>query len=378
MTKKSHILFLCSWYPSEELPTNGDFIERHAEAIGTVHRISVLHIITHKESSKSKIVIKTKGNVRTHIGYLAPTANPILKWIRYVRIFVRLLKSVGHFDLVHLHVIFPFGLFALFLKTIQKKPYLITEHWTGYLQSKQHQISRLHKIIAKRVVSSAAYVCPVSIALMNDMKAFGLSGRYAPVGNVVDTEIFLNKRNKDQEFTIIHISGFNEQQKNISGMLRAAKKLENEMGTFRWKFIGGNLDNYADLIEKLAFKYATIEAIDHCSQEVLAQHLQQAHVCISFSNYETFGITITEAIASGTLVIATPTGIVDELSKEARVTSVPIGDESALVDAIKRVKSSAITVDSDAMNLYIKKRYGTTVITEQFSKLYQNILHNPS
>ncbi len=378
MKKKLHILFLCSWYPSKVLPTNGDFIQRHAEAISSVHTVSVLHIITDTKATKSTISTQTLHNVHTHIGYISPTSNPILKWIRYFRIYKRMLQSIGTFDLVHLHVTFPFGLFALFLKTIRKKSYILSEHWTGYLDSKQHQISSLHKIIAKRVVSKAAYVCPVSIELMSAMKAFGLSGAYSPIGNVVDTDIFSKKSNKSDEFTIIHISSFNDEQKNISGMLEAAKKLETEMGAFRWKFIGGSLARYATLIEKLAFKEAVIECIDHCSQELLALHLQQAHVCVSFSNYETFGITIAEAIASGTLVITTRTGIVDELAKDAQLTTIPIGDETALVQAILHIKSKGISADSDAMNLYIKKQFGKAVIARKFSNLYHNVLHNNS
>ena len=376
MKKKIHILFLCSWYPSKVLPTNGDFIQRHAEAISTLHTVSVLHIITDKHASKSTITTQTLNNVHTHIGYIAPTSNPMLKWIRYLRIFKRLLQSVGAFDLVHLHVTFPFGLFALFLKATQKKPYIISEHWTGYLTAKQHQISSFQKIIAKRVVREAAYVCPVSIELMEAMKAFGLSGTYAPIGNVVDTDTFTKNSKKSHAFTIIHVSSFNDAQKNISGMLNAAKKLENEIGAFRWKFIGDSLASYAPLIEKLAFKEAFIEGIEHCSQEVLAVHLQQAHVCVSFSNYETFGITIAEAIACGTSVITTRTGIVDELPKDAQLTTIPISDETALAKAIASIKRNGIHTASETMNLYIKKHFGKPAIADTFSNLYQNVLHH--
>ena len=46
MNSELHVLFLCGWYPSRVSPTNGDFIERHAEAVSQKHKVSILHIIT--------------------------------------------------------------------------------------------------------------------------------------------------------------------------------------------------------------------------------------------------------------------------------------------------------------------------------------------
>jgi len=44
--KKLHVLFLASWYPSRVLKTNGDFIQRHAEAVALQHNVTVLHVIS--------------------------------------------------------------------------------------------------------------------------------------------------------------------------------------------------------------------------------------------------------------------------------------------------------------------------------------------
>ena len=336
----------------------------------------MLHIITDPKASQSTVEIEKTNNLHTYIGTLEPTSNPLLKGMRYLSMYRRLIKSIGHFDLTHVHVTFPFGLFALSLKTFRKKHYIVTEHWTGYLPSQWHQISFLQKRLTQKILKKAAYVCPVSTELMEGMKSFGLSGRYAPIGNVVDSNTFCPSTDKEEDFTIIHISGLNDRQKNISGMLNAAKKLENEIGAFRWKFIGSSLASYAPLIEKLAFKEAFIEGIEHCSQEVLAVHLQQAHVCVSFSNYETFGITIAEAIACGTSVITTRTGIVDELPKDAQLTTIPISDETALAKAIASIKRNGIHTASETMNLYIKKHFGKPAIADTFSNLYQNVLHH--
>jgi len=46
LKKKLHILFLSSWYPSHVSPSNGDFIQRHAEAIATKHNVTVIYVTT--------------------------------------------------------------------------------------------------------------------------------------------------------------------------------------------------------------------------------------------------------------------------------------------------------------------------------------------
>jgi len=376
LTKKLHILFLCSWYPSKVLPTNGDFILRHAKTVSLQHKVSVLHIISDTRIYKSKIKINTLHNVHTYIGYIPHTSNPILKSIRFFIMYKRLLKMIERFDLIHLNVIFPFGLFALQQKALRKIPYIISEHWTGYFSPQNQKISFLQKVLSKKITQNAAFVCPVSGALKIAMQAFGLKGNYKPIGNVIDTTTFFQKHEKESQFTIIHISSLNDTQKNISGMLNTAKKLENSIGNFTWKFIGGLSRDYDQLIGKLKFHTADIQFIDHVPQKELSTHLQKAHVCVSFSNYETFGVTLAEAIASGTYVISTSTGILNEISKKAYFSIIPVKDENALLNEIVHQKNKAQRLDSNEMNSSIKEMFSPQVIVEKFSSLYYKSIQN--
>ena len=42
--KPLNILFLCSWYPNPDAPSNGIFIRRHAEALALKHKVTVLFV----------------------------------------------------------------------------------------------------------------------------------------------------------------------------------------------------------------------------------------------------------------------------------------------------------------------------------------------
>ena len=80
LNKQLHILFLCGWYPSRVLPTNGDFIQRHAEAVSMKHKVTVLHIITDENLAIKKQVEFAKiNNIETYIGYVKKNKKSILK-----------------------------------------------------------------------------------------------------------------------------------------------------------------------------------------------------------------------------------------------------------------------------------------------------------
>ena len=64
-----------------------------------------------------------------------------------------------------------------------------------------------------------------------------LIGNYQIVPNVVDTTLFKSTNETSKTFTITHISSLLEPHKNISGMLRVAKQLENQLDSFVWNFM---------------------------------------------------------------------------------------------------------------------------------------------
>lgn len=374
MNKKLHILFLCGWYPSKVLPTNGDFIQRHAEAVSLQHNVSVLHLISNKNIKQTIIDIQTINGIKTYIGYIKYTTNPLLKVFRFFSTYNKLLKKIKLFDLVHLNTLFPFGIFVLHLKLFQKKPFIISEHWSGYLTASKKRISFTEKIISKYITKKAEFICPVSLTLQNSMKNTGLIGRYQPVPNVVNTKIFFPKEKKNNQFTIIHVSNF-DSVKNIESMLIAAKKLEGRISKFTWKFIGGKSNNYTGLIKKLNFKSAKIEFINHIPQQELATHLQTANVYVSFSSYETFGITMIEAISCGTYVICTKTGVLNEFENQNYFSFVDFNDITDLENKIFKIHKKSLKLDTTRMYEFVTTYFSPVIISNSFSNLYFKALH---
>lgn len=376
MNQKLHILFLCGWYPSRVNPTNGDFIKRHAKAVSSKHKVSVLHIISDKKSIQNiEIDYQTINGIATYIAYVKTSINPITKLIRFYNAYKQILRKIGPINNVHLNTLFPFGIFALHLKWFKKIPFIISEHWTGYNKSQSKNISFFKKLISIIITKNAAFVCPVSNSLKNAMLNFGLKGNYSVVPNVVNTKLFYPTNKKEEQFTIIHASSMKDDHKNISGMLNTAKKLENKIGPFTWKFIGGSSDEFKPLIKKLNFKQATIKFQEHISHQKLVTHLQSAHLFVMFSNYENLPCIILESFSCGTPVISTNVGGISEYFPNDFGYLIEKQNKTLLLEKIDNIYQNSV-VDFKKMHLYAVEHFSEETISNQFSKLYYKSLNN--
>ena len=307
---KLHILFLSSWYPSRVFPTNGDFVQRHAETMAIEHEITVIHVVTdEKITKKIEIIEKNIHNVRTIIAYI-PSKNLIYKFFSFYKAYASIIKKIGFYNLVHLNITYPKGLIALYLKKIKKKPYIITEHWTGYQYPLNKSLGFFKTLITKSIVKNASFVCPVSKNLASEMQQFGLNGNYKIIPNIVNTTLFSTKTSKSETFKILHVSNMLDVQKNVSGIIKTMSNLQTKIPNFELVLVGEKSNRYKDLANSVNLKNITF--IDQISQKELVKHFHDAHLFVLFSNYENLPCVILESFSTGTPVITTNIGGISE------------------------------------------------------------------
>lgn len=368
---KKHILFLCGWYPSRVLPNNGDFIQRHAEAVSLLHQVSVIHIISDANAiSPIEFDSKVINGVHTHIAYIKPTKNSLLKFQRFRKAFFLLLKKTGNFDFVHLNKLFSFGLFALYLKWFLKKDYIISEHWTGYHSPQSQKISITEIFLSKLITKNAKYVCPVSKDLENSMKELGLKGTFARVPNVVDTKLFIPpKKQAKTPFTILHVSNMQDHHKNISGIINTIAEFKNYTTDFSLILIGENSLKYKPLVTQLDV-VSFIQFIEHIPHEEVVNYMQEASVFVLFSNYENLPCVILESFSCGTPVISTNVGGVAEFFPNDFGYLIAPKDEESLLTKLKEIHSASFSPEK--LHTYAVNHFSKDVIAKQFSNLYLN------
>ena len=129
----SKILWLCSWYPNDTNPYDGDFIQRHAEAVSAMYPIDVLYV--HKQISGNRLPayhkIVRNENLTEHI-----CINHVRKdtWfynlmglVSFFRIHLRFIRQYGKPDLLHVQIPIKAGIVALLYKWVYKVPYIVNE-----------------------------------------------------------------------------------------------------------------------------------------------------------------------------------------------------------------------------------------------------------
>jgi len=378
LKNKLHVLFINSWYPSRVMPYNGDFIQRHAEAVALTNQVTAVHIITDPNCKQPYLIdIKDINGVNTIIGYVKQTKNTLIKGYLFFSVYLKILKQIGSFDLVHLNVLYPFGILALHLKWFYKKPYLISEHWTGYLDSQSKKISILQKLISKVITKSSSFICPVSNNLSIAMQKFGLKGNYQKIPNVVDTDLFVPKKMNNEVFTLVHISSMLDGHKNTSGILRVILKLQKIIPTFKVKLIGSSTKNMQLFAENSGLDSKFYEFIDQIPQKEVIPHLQQADGLILFSNYENLPCVILEAFSCGIPVISTDIGGIKEYFPDEFGYLIEKKNEGELLDKILLLYKKPI-INSKKMHEYAISNFSKNTIADSFSTLYYQSLKQSS
>ena len=374
MSKKLHILFLNSWYPSRVLPFNGDFIQRHAEAVSLLHQVTSLHIITDPNCKQSFEIEKKEINgVSTIIGYIKQTRNPILKVYLFFSIYKNILKEIEQFDVVHLNVLYPFGIFALHLKWFRKKPFIISEHWTGYQTHSTNTVSLIQKFTSTIRTKNANFVCPVSKNLENSMVLNGLKGNYKVIPNVVDTETFVPKENINDRLTMLHVSSMVNVHKNVEGILNVVSKLKENIPNFQLYLIGNNSNSYNSLITDLNLNQNVI-VIDQIDHSRIAHYMQQSDIFILFSNYENLPCVILESFSCGLPVISTNVGGIAEYFPDNFGQLILKNDKIALLKAITSYHNTDAKHSKIKMHKYVKSNFSPAIICNNFTELYNKSL----
>ena len=387
--KQIHILYIPRWYPHRYDPMPGLFIERHGVSVSAHCKVSVLYVHQDdKTNRKGFEIIKTRNalpEVRVYYKKANTGFSPLNKLINFCRFYrahqkgYRLIKKDhGKPDLIHVHVLTRNGVFAMMKKICSGIPYLITEHWTRYLPSTAEYHGKFGKWVTAKVAKKASCIMPVTENLRDAMIAYGLKNpNYRVIPNVVDVEMFSPDYSvENNPKRIVHVSCFDDQQKNISGILNVLKKLFESRNDFVCDMIGDGIDyemliNYAD---KLALPKERINFLGLKENQELADIMKASDFMIMFSRYENLPVVILESYACGVPVISTDVGGIREHMNKDLGILISSGDEKALTESIESILDGKIDYDKKSLRDYAISHFSNEVIGKQLFEAYKDAL----
>lgn len=385
MTDKKKVLTIASWYPSRVRQHLGTFVQRHTEAAAQYISMATLFVCSDSQVKDTfEIESRNIHDVSTVNVYYKKSGNPFLRSWRFFKSYWLgwkfVLNNFGTPDLVHLNIVWPAGLFAYFLKLFSGKKYVITEQWTGYMDSDgaYKRSSAVKKYFTKIITRNAEVVIVVSKTLQRAMDAYGLGVKFEIVNNVVDVSSFHPQSisDKSNKTTFLHVSTAFDEQKNISGMLQAVKILSERREDFVFRIIS-EMDFSAH--EKLANdlgilnKYVFFESAKQ--MQGVAAEMRNAHCFVLFSNYETFGVVIIEAFASGIPIIASKAGgVVEQITNDLGLLVEP-KDINGLCEAMNYMIDNKSKYNADRIREFAIENCSYEAVGRKLDSIYRTVIN---
>lgn len=391
---KQHIVFLAAWYPSRCDTMLGLFVQRHAQLMAEDYQISVIYP-SYCKNIKTGIFTCVKNNV-TEVNINIRTSIRIWKWTLFVLLHFKayryVLRKHGKPIINHVHVLTREGVMALIFKFLYGIPYIVSEHWSRYAFKNAFK-GFLRKYLTKKVLEKASFILPVSDYLMNLLKEKNLLPQNVPtmvVRNVIDENkfFFVEQKNhfyeKKRELTwyedispdiplIMNISVFDDKSKNLSGLLRAIKILQDKNLSFKLALVGYGPD--FKHILKLAFDLGLFDRLiltGNVEPDQIPSLLNTVDFYVHPSNYETAGLAVAEAMMCGLPVVITRLPALLEFVDDKCGFIVEPNNYWELAYAIELMLEQYMEFDKNYIRNRAMSYFSKNIIKNKIISIYEN------
>jgi glycosyltransferase involved in cell wall biosynthesis len=256
-------------------------------------------------------------------------------------------------------------------------PYVITEHWSRYKPEVDNYHGWIRKKVTQKVVKAAAAVMPVTHDLERVMQSHKLiNKKYTVISNVVDTKLFTPRKQPLGKRYFIHVSTFGDDVKNITGMLRVVKKINEHCPGFLFKIIGTGEDEEA--VKGYAKKIGLVDEVvcfeGPMQKHEVAEQMKNAMFLVMFSNYENMPVVICEAMACGIPVITTRVGGIDEVVDEKCGILILPKDEKGLYEAIRNMLDNSESYNTDYIRKKALTNFSMNSVGSKIVSIYESVI----
>jgi glycosyltransferase involved in cell wall biosynthesis len=333
------------------------------------------------KSGKEIIENTTKNFTEIYIYFGMKARSPIgfSKTVKYLKFYFLgykyLRKKYFDPDLIHANIIFPIGIIAYLFRLIYKKPYIISEHWSSYLDVNNMHLPSWQKRIDRTVVKYARRILPVTKNLRDSLISMGYKSKYNIIPNVIDTEKFVPSEIHSKNKSFIHLSSLNDRIKNISGLIQAVKRLSEIRKDFTLNIFGAEeLQKHKTQAEELGLLNTFVFFHGEIDRSEVPDQLQKNICLLMFSNFESLPCVIIEALSCGIPVISTDVGGIREYVSEKEGILIPRGDIEKMVEAMNFMLNNYPTFDKSHLREYAVSNFSIKSIALQLDAVYQSLL----
>ena len=296
-------------------------------------------------------------------------------WIKAGMIaFDRYIKENGRPEIIHAHNALYAGLLAERIFESYQIPYMITEH-SSYFSRNLYDSSLLPK--AKSVFEKARIATAVSPFLIKCLEdIFPAVTKWQLLPNVADPafeEKPLQKNSNTERFIFLHIANLiplKQQSLLIEAFHEAFNTDENVQLEFAGE--GESFSHLQQMINYLGEK-GRIHLLGRLSKEAIFEKLNNVQVVCLPSEYETFGVSLLEAILRGVPVIASRCGGPDDIISEENGILFTVNDKNGLKQALHTIKNKYPQYNSESIKRAAIQKFGSASFLNKLENYYRQM-----
>jgi glycosyltransferase involved in cell wall biosynthesis len=364
------VLFLTSSYPVPEHAFLGIFVREHARAASRSAEIAVAHIDRSDGARGIHVEYGTDAEFRSvRVRYPASPA-PVSYASNLAAAAAAYRRLRFEPDVIHAHF-FLAGAPAVVLGRLLRKPVVVTEQWSVFLDDDPMTLSAAMRRVARFTYDRADVVLPVSSALRDGIRAIGTRADLRVVPNVVDTARF-HPDGAPAGGRLIGVGGLYE--------AKGWEDLFDALALVRARAREVHLDLYGDgvlraSLEERAGRLGIDDVVTFHGwrpKEEVAERLRRSELFVITSRYDSNPCAVIEALASGVPVVGTSVGGIPEMLGEGLGVLAAAGSPESIAQSIE----SALTHewDREAIARSAAERYGLEPVGEAFGAVYAEAL----
>jgi len=383
---KKKVLFVPSWYPNEEDPISGVFIEEQAVALSKDFDVAVLipqmaawrNVL--KPNAPDKSVRKQQSGLPVYHEFArpliphGPESTDFQTFARAVQKgFRRVVSEWGTPDVIHAHVVLPGGWSALGIAKQHGIPVVLTEHSSPF---SMHLGTELSRRLARETLKGVNQVVAISPALAKQLLEFDPELKIEVIGESVRTDFFVPPSGAAGANTSVKrffVAARLAEQKGLGYLIEAVHLLvEKRVDLFELVIGGDGPDR-----EKLQQLARSLGVERHChftgalSRQQIRESMQNCDVLVLSSLHETFGVVVGEAMACGKPVISTRCGGPEFIVNEQNGVLVDVANSHALADAMEDFIAGRVSFDPAIIRASIVNRFSPEAFVRNITTVYE-------
>lgn len=302
-------------------------------------------------------------------------------YIPYPKLLGTILRSDA--DIIHAHsyAYFPTYVSAL-SRTLKRKVFVLTSHQPPTESAFRNRfLMRMYNRGIGRLSLKAAdgIIAVTKLEAAYLIKAAGAEPhKITVVPEGIDLNLYYAKAGQSKESENILFVGRLATEKGLSFLIEAIPEVASQHSSATFLFVGEDHGVKHALLRQVADLKVSryVKFLGPKFGAALADIYRESCLFVLPSIYETFGLVILEAMASGLPIVATRVGGVPELIREGyNGVLVPPKDHVALAEAINSLLSNRqLYRRMSAQNVETAKRYSWRRIAERIEALYVRLL----